>query len=133
MEVERLTVNECCLNDESYMDEAWLNYFKNKLINLKMSMVEKIYQNKEKIKSMRAVGADILDNSNAMVAIDHEIQSQERSQQLLKQINAALNRIEDGSFGYCRITGYPIGLKRMEALPYTALSMEALQQIDTLQ
>jgi DnaK suppressor protein len=133
MEVERTITDACRLKEASYMDETQLNYFKNKLIGLKMKTMEKIQQIKTKIKTMRDVSADILDQSNSMVAIDHEIHSQERYRLRLRQINAALERIEEGSFGYCQITGTPIGLKRMEALPYTAVSMEALQDIDIWQ
>lgn len=133
MEMGRSINNAGCLNETFYMDKTQLNYFKNKLINLKMDAMEKIYLIKTKIKTMRDVSADILDQSNSRVAIEHEINSQGRYQQRLKQINAALERIEEGSFGYCQITGSEIGLKRMEALPYTALSMEAIQEIDTWQ
>jgi DnaK suppressor protein len=133
MEMGRSINNAGCLNETFYMDKTQLNYFKNKLINLKMDAMEKIHRIKTKIKTMRDVSADILDQSNSMVAIEREINSQGRYQQRLKQINAALKRIEEGSFGYCQITGSEIGLKRMEALPYTALSMEAIQEIDTWQ
>jgi DnaK suppressor protein len=133
MKTERSTNDVCGLEKTSYMDETQLNYFKNKLINLKMRTMEKIYQIKTKIKTMRDVCADILDRSNSMVAIEHELHSQERYRQRLRQIDAALERIEEGGFGYCQITGTPIGLKRLEALPYTAVSMEALQDIDIWQ
>ncbi|MBT3807490.1 MAG: transcriptional regulator, TraR/DksA family protein [Desulfobacula sp.] len=133
MEINKTVKNECHQKEIPYLDETQLNYFKNKLIGLKINLVEKIYQNKTMLKTMREVYSDILDKSNSMVAIEHEIRSQERHHGLLKQIDAALKRIEEGNFGYCKITGMPIGLKRLESLPYTALSMAALQDNNTWQ
>lgn len=126
--MERVIKIECCPKDNFHMDERQLKYFKNKLIYLKANLLEKIYQNKEKIKTMKTECSDIIDQSNTTVAIYHEIRSQERHHQLLKQINAALCRIENGSFGYCKITGTPIESRRLEALPFTTLSIEAIQK-----
>jgi DnaK suppressor protein len=131
--MEKAMQIEYGLEDKSYMDETQLNYFKNKLIHLKMDLMEKIYNHKVKIKTMKAVSADIIDQSNIMMAVNNEIDSQNRYQQMLRQINAALHRIDDGSFGYCRITGMPIGIKRLKAMPFAALSIEALNQIETRQ
>lgn len=133
MEIHKTVKNECRQKEIPYMDETQLNYFKNELTGLEMNLVEKIYQNKTKLKAIRDVDSDILDKSNSMVAIEYEIRSQQRNHELLRQIDAALKRIEDGSFGYCKITGMPIGLKRLELLPYATLSMAALQDNNTWQ
>lgn len=116
--------------EETYMDEKQLNYFKNKLIQQKMDALEKINLQKANMKNLRSDHADILDRSNSMMEIERVLQSQERNVHRIKQIDAALHRIEDGSFGYCILTGKQIGLKRLEILPFTSISIEALAQSD---
>jgi DnaK suppressor protein len=108
-----------------------LAYFKNKLIIQKMAAVEKIGKLKEKIKTLRSAQADILDRSNVQIELDTEARIQKRSSQLIQQIDSALERIENGSYGYCKITGNKIGLKRLEALPFTNISIEALEQMES--
>ena len=116
---------------EPYMNDRQLAYFKNKLIVLKMDLTEKANQKKGKIKEIGVAQPDILDKSNTMAQVEQDIRSYERNRQLIRQINDALRRIEDGSFGYCKITGDEIGLKRLEALPFTPVSIEALKEIET--
>lgn len=131
MEMAKITETAFFSGDETYMNDRQLVYFKNKLICLKMEFIEKVQRNKKKIKSMGgAIHADILDRSNSLADIEREARAQERNSQILRQIDAALQRIEDGSFGYCKLTGGEIGLKRLEALPFTALSIEAIQRFD---
>ncbi|CCK81359.1 TraR/DksA family transcriptional regulator [Desulfobacula toluolica] len=121
-----------CLSNESYMNENQLVYFKNKLSWLKMELIEKIHQTKRQIKTTGSAHPDILDRSNSLVDIEQQLWVQERNTSLVKQIDAALRRIEDGSFGYCQITGDKIGLRRLEALPFTNLSVQALEQIEMI-
>jgi len=124
---------ENVLGKEPYMNAQQRVYFKNKLICLKMSVVDRIREIREKIRNTGPRQPDIIDRSNSMVHIEAEARTQERNLQMLKQIDAALQRIEDGSFGYCKLTGEPIGLKRLEAMPFTALSVQALREMETWQ
>lgn len=115
-------------NDEDYMNDRQVEYFRNKLILEKMAADQKLKQHREKIKNQKAPHADILDQINFLMDLDREIITYERYHQRIRQINKALDRIDSGRFGYCEITGEPIGLKRLEALPFTHLSMEALTE-----
>ena len=54
-----------------------------------------------------------------------ELRTRDRERKLINKIDAALKRIEDGSYGYCEETGEPINLKRLEARPVATLSLEA--------
>ena len=115
--------------EESYMSKNQLAYFKNKLICRKMKLLEKIEEVKLSMRSRQFSHADILDRSNSLMALERQVRNQDRYHHLVQQIEAALARIDNGSFGYCKITGNKIGLKRLEAIPFTAISIEALDNI----
>lgn len=117
-------------NQDTYMNDAQLAYFKNRLIREKMAMIERTEQNKSKFKFTHVSHSDIVDKSNALIEFEHDIRVQEITTDRIKQIDAALKRIEDGSFGYCELTGEEIGLKRLEALPFTNLSVKSLEELE---
>jgi DnaK suppressor protein len=117
--------------NEDYMNHRQIGYFKNKLILEKMASSQKLKQHLEKIKNQKSQHADILDKSNVLMDIEWEISTYERYSQRIHQINRALDRIDDGRFGYCEMTGEQIGLKRLEALPFTHISIEALRENET--
>jgi len=120
-------------DNEAYMNDLQIEYFKNKLILEKMASDQKLKQHLGKIKNRKSQHADILDKSNFLMDLEWEISTYERYNQRIRQINKALDRIDSGRFGYCEITGEPIGLKRLETLPFTHLSMEALTENETWQ
>lgn len=118
-------------NPQEYMNASQLEYFKNKLVSRKMELLGKISLHREKIKSLKTNHADILDRSLYAMDLEQEIRTYERYSQVLRQIDEALERISDGSFGYCEFTGKPIGLDRLEALPFANLSIEALEEMES--
>jgi DnaK suppressor protein len=59
-----------------------------------------------------------------------EVKSFERHSDMIVQVDRALARIDDGSFGYCELTGDKIGLRRLEAIPFTTLSIKALEEFE---
>jgi DnaK suppressor protein len=93
-----------------------------------MEFTEKLKQHLEKIKNRKSQHADILDKSNFLVDLEWGISTYERYSQRIRQIDMALDRIESGRYGYCEITGERIGLRRLEALPFAHISMEALRE-----
>lgn len=117
-------------NNEDYMNERQIEYFKNKLILEKMASDQKLKQHLERIKHRKSQHADILDQSNFLMDLEREISTYERYNQRIRQINKALDRIDSGRFGYCEMTGEQIGLKRLEALPFTHISIEALKEYE---
>ncbi|THB77908.1 MAG: transcriptional regulator, TraR/DksA family protein [Desulfobacteraceae bacterium] len=118
--------------DEPYMNGDQLKYFKNKLIQQKIELVEKTGHRMEKIKNLKYAHADIIDRSNSWIDIEAEITVFERHSLLIKEIEKALERIEDGTFGYCEFTGKKIGIKRLEAMPCATLSIEALESLEEI-
>ena len=73
----------------------------------------------------RATKGDQTDHASAGSEREFEIQNRERIQMLLRQTERAVARLENGTYGYCEITGEPIGLKRLIAQPTTSLSLAA--------
>nr|WP_320015642.1 TraR/DksA family transcriptional regulator [uncultured Desulfobacter sp.] len=62
-----------------------------------------------------------------------EVKSFERHSDMIRQVNRALSRIDDGSFGYCELTGDEIGLRRLEAIPFATMSIKALEEFEAVQ
>ena len=93
-------------------------------------MLDKLKQIKNDLKKMQFENADIVDRSNLIAARERAIDFSTRYGQIIRQIDQALARIEDGSFGYCELTGEEIGLKRLDVQPWTNLSIHALEEIE---
>jgi len=115
-------------SDEPYMNKRQLDYFKNQLILKKMELIRKINLNMDKVKNLKSKHADPLDRSNFLMDIDRDFRANERYSGIVEQIDNALERIKKGNFGYCEITGNAIGLRRLKALPFTNMSIEALEE-----
>lgn len=124
-------IKSMSFNTQDYMNEGQLEYFKNKLVCRKAELLGKISQHREKIKTLKTNQADILDSSIYSMDLEQEVRAYERYSQVLLQIDSALARINDGRFGYCELTGKPIGLARLEAVPFACLSIEALEGLES--
>ncbi len=113
--------------DEPYMNRRQIIYFKEKLMEQKIELQEKALKIKARIKRFRTNPADIIDRSNYYMDMDRDLGNYERHSQRLNQINNALKRMKTGQFGYCELTGSPIGLKRLKSVPFANMSVEALE------
>ena len=116
--------------NEPYMSDAQIAYFKEKLLQRKDQIRIRISESIKKIKTLEAAQADILDRSNSYIDLELEVKSFERHSALMGQVDRALERIADGSFGYCELTGSEIGLRRLEAIPFAAMSIKALEELE---
>ena len=117
--------------NEPYMSDRQIDYFRDKLVDRKAELKAKISTAIEKIKTLESVQADILDRSNAYIDLELAVKSFERYSNMLDQVDRALERIDDGSFGYCELTGSEIGLRRLEAIPFATMSIAALEEFET--
>lgn len=127
---QKTTIGATLSGSDTYMDSAQLSYFKGKLLAQKDEMLDKLKQIKNDLKKMQFENADIVDRSNLIAARERAIDFSTRYGQIIRQIDQALARIEDGSFGYCELTGEEIGLKRLDVQPWTNLSIHALEEIE---
>ena len=116
--------------NEPYMSEGQLLYFKDKLNARKEELAGKLNRTIKRIKALEGVQADILDRSNVYIDLEREVNNFERYSKMMDEVGQALGRIEAGSFGYCEMTGSEIGLRRLEAIPFAALSIQALEELE---
>ncbi len=116
--------------DEEYMSPRQLAYFRGKLLEWRQSLLDESQRTLEHLRDEgegRSVG-DEADRANQESDNILELRTRDRYRKLIPKIDAALKRIEDGSYGYCEETGEEIGLARLEARPIATLSVEAQEQ-----
>ena len=114
---------------EKYMCSKHLAYFKQKLLDWKVELVKT--NNKALYNSSlddNSASADIVDQASSYTEKNVEMRAINRQIKLISKIDAALKRIEDGTYGYCKETGEPIGLKRLMARPVATLSINAQER-----
>ena len=111
---------------EKFMNSKMKQYFRQKLINWKNELLEGSSQTISNLKNeQNAAQPDLTDRATEEIERSFELRTRDRERKLINKIDAALKRIEDGSYGYCEETGEPISLKRLEARPVATLSLEA--------
>ncbi len=110
---------------EKFMNAKMREYFKLKLINWKSELLKESSQTLNNLQNENEAKPDITDRASEEIDRSFELRTRDRERKLINKIDAALQRIEDGSYGYCDETGEPISIKRLEARPVATLSLEA--------
>jgi len=110
---------------EKFMNAKMKEYFRQKLSNWKNELLKESNQTLSNLQSDNEAKPDITDRASEEIDRAFELRTRDRERKLINKIDAALQRIVDGSYGYCEETGEPIGLKRLEARPVATLSLEA--------
>ena len=110
---------------EKFMNAKMKEYFKQKLLSWKNELLKESSQTLNNLQSDNEAKPDITDRASEEIDRSFELRTRDRERKLINKINSALQRIEDGSYGYCEETGEPIELKRLEARPVATLSLEA--------
>ena len=110
---------------EKFMNAKMKEYFKQKLLSWKNELLKESSQTLNNLQSDNEAKPDITDRASEEIDRSFELRTRDRERKLINKINSALQRIEDGSYGYCEETGETIGLKRLEARPVATLSLEA--------
>jgi RNA polymerase-binding transcription factor len=111
--------------EEPYMSEMMLAYFEQKLLVWRKELLSEAVQGIRRIQTETPMGAESIDRAGMEVIRDEDLDRLGHKEQLIFQINEALERIRDGTYGFCSLTGEQIGVKRLEAWPIAALSAEA--------
>ena len=115
-------------DDEPFMNDRQIEYFREKLLTWKSQILE---LNKDTIQDMKMDARnipDVADRASEETDRALELRTRDRQRKLVSKIDAALRRIDDGSYGYCEVTGEPISLKRLDARPIATLSLEAQEK-----
>jgi DnaK suppressor protein len=120
--------------DEEFMNPRMREYFRRKLLKWQSEL---LVESNETLQSLADDGGlqepDIADRASAETDRALELRTRDRERKLLSKIDSALQRIEDGSYGYCEDTGDPIGIKRLEARPIATLSLEAQERHERME
>lgn len=132
---EQVAVSEIVLTDdyrpcdsEPFMNERQRAYFRRKLLIWKEEILRQTRETLQGLHEETLQHADIADRATSETDRALELRARDRQRKLVAKIDAALARIEDGSYGYCEETGEPIGLKRLDARPIATLSLEAQER-----
>ena len=108
----------------AYMSPEQLAFFRERLISTQRELLEKANVTSEHPRE-HELEADPTDQATIEEEYALELRARDRERKLLKKIDEALRRIEEGSYGYCEETGEPIGIARLIARPTATLSIEA--------
>ncbi len=113
---------------EKYMCPSQLEYFRQKLLGWKNELEEESQSTVEHLKQENWNESDLNDRATVETETSLELRTRDRYRKLMSKIDAALDRIEKGEYGFCEDTGEPIGIKRLEARPIATLSIEAQER-----
>jgi len=110
------------------MNDRQKEYYRKKLLSWKDDILR---ESKETLTNLQAESTnhpDLADRASSETDRAIELRARDRQRKLIAKIDAALQRLEDGSYGYCEETGEPISLRRLEARPIATLSIEAQER-----
>jgi DnaK suppressor protein len=110
---------------EAFMNERQREYFRAKLLRWKDEILQESKETLEHLQDENQNHPDLVDRASSETDRAIELRARDRQRKLISKIDAALKRIDDGSYGYCEETGEPIALKRLDARPIATLSVEA--------
>ena len=113
---------------EPFMNPRQQEYFRRKLINWRGELLKESEETLESLQEGGLQEPDLADRASAEMERSLELRTRDRARKLIAKIDAAISRIEDGSYGYCEETGEPISLKRLDARPIATLSIEAQER-----
>jgi len=114
--------------DEPFMNERQREYFRNKLLNWKEDILKESRETLAHLQDDNNILPDLADRASTETDRSLELRTRDRQRKLISKIDAALKRIEDGTYGYCEETGEPISLRRLDARPIATLSIEAQER-----
>jgi len=111
--------------DEEFMNPLQVEYFRQKLLRWRQELLNESSETLESMQEESLAQPDLTDRASLETDRAIELRARDRERKLIAKIDAALQRIADGSYGYCEVTEEPISLKRLEARPIATLSLEA--------
>jgi DnaK suppressor protein len=111
--------------NETYMNKTQLDYFREKLVKWREDLQKESVETLHHMQEESLNEPDVNDRASSETDRSLELRTRDRERKLILKINEALERIEDGSYGFCEETGVPIGIARLEARPIATLCLEA--------
>jgi DnaK suppressor protein len=118
---------------EDYMCSSQINHFKTILLEWKSLLMKEADKTVEHMKKDSTKLSDPNDAATQEEEFRLELRTRDRERKLIMKIDQALQRLDDGHYGYCEDTGEPIGIKRLEARPIATLCIEAQERHERLE
>ncbi len=113
---------------EKFMNAVMLEYFRQKLLAWRSELLAESNETIRELQEENLQKPDIADRASAETDHALELRTRDRERKLISKINSALEKVEDGSYGFCEETGEPISIARLEARPIATLSLEAQER-----
>ena len=118
---------------EDYMSPNQIDHFKKILLDWKNLLMREADKTMEHMKNDSTKLSDPNDAATQEEEFRLELRTRDRERKLIMKIDQALQRVDDGAYGYCEDTGEPIGIKRLEARPIATLCIEAQERHERLE
>ena len=118
---------------EKYMNPKQIEHFKKILLDWKNLLMKEAEKTVENMKRDSTKLSDPNDAATQEEEFRLELRTRDRERKLIIKIDQALQRVDDGLYGYCEDTGEPIGIKRLEARPIATLCFEAQERHERLE
>ena len=119
--------------DEEFMNPLQLEYFRQKLLRWRAELVAESSGTLQHLKEESLLKPDITDRASLETERAIELRTRDRERKLISKIDAALGRIEEGTYGFCEDSDEPIGIRRLEARPIATLSLEAQERHERME
>ncbi|MCC6735587.1 MAG: RNA polymerase-binding protein DksA [Bauldia sp.] len=113
---------------EPFMNDRQKEYFRQKLLRWKDEILREARETMQHLQDENQNHPDLADRASSETDRAIELRARDRQRKLIAKIDAALLRIDSGTYGYCEETGEPISLKRLDARPIATLSIEAQER-----
>jgi DnaK suppressor protein len=118
---------------EPFMSPLQIEYFRQKLLRWRAELLEESNETLQHLQEESLAEPDIADRASLETDRSLELRTRDRERKLISKIDDALQRIEDGTYGFCEETNEPISLKRLEARPIATLSIEAQERHERME
>ena len=112
-------------DNEEYMSEPQLDYYRRLLLEWKKLILSAAQDTLQQLQDGPIREADLTDRASSETDWGIELRTRDRQRKLISKIDSALRRIDSGEYGYCEVTGDPIGLRRLIARPVATMTVEA--------
>jgi DnaK suppressor protein len=119
--------------DETFMNPVMREYFRLKLLSWRDELLNEAAETLQSLQDGGFTDADVADRASAETNRALELRTRDRARKLISKIDEALERLDDGSYGYCEETHEPIAISRLEARPIATLSIEAQERHERLE
>jgi DnaK suppressor protein len=120
-------------SDEEFMNPLQLEYFRQRLLRWRADLVREAGVTLSSMGQGGIIEADLTDRASVETDRALELRTRDRARKLISKIDQALDRVENGTYGYCEDSGEPIGLRRLEARPIATMSIEAQERHERME